>query len=204
MRPTARHLVHLAMLSVAAVVACRRPVTGTRTAATPAATPATASSASPASADARVSQANVVAIVLAANNTDISYARLVPARTSNPEVRAFAQRMLTDHTLLNARIMDIAARDLIIVEDNQTSLDFRDHSAGRRDIMRELTGAKFDSTYIANEILYHRELLDAISSVLIPNTRSAELRDFVTNLRPAVSAHLAHAEQIRATLASRR
>ena len=201
MRPTARHLVHLSMLSVAAVVACRRPVSGTRTAATPA---AAVSSASPASANSRVSQANVVAIVLAANNTDISYARLVPARTSNPDVRAFAQRMLTDHTLLNTRIVDVAARDLIIVQDNQTSLDFRDHSAGRRDIMRELTGAKFDSTYIANEILYHRELLDAISSVLIPNTRSGELRDFVTNLRPAVSAHLAHAEQIRATLASRR
>ena len=154
--------------------------------------------------NAKVSQANVVAIVLAANNTDLSYARLAPARASNAEVKAFAQRMLTDHTLLNTRIMDIATRDRITAEDNDISLDFRDHSAQRRDILRELEGAKFDSTYIANEIQYHQELLDAISSVLVPSTKPGELRDFVTNLRPAVSAHLAHAEQIRATLASHR
>jgi putative membrane protein len=195
MRPTARHLVHLTMLSVVTVAACRRPIMGARTAATPA--PA-------AQASAKVSQANVVAIILAANNTDLSYARLVPARSSNPDVKAFAQRMLTDHTLLNNRIVDISARDRITAEDNATSLDFRDHSAARRDILRELEGTKFDSTYIANEIQYHQELLDAISGVLISSTGAGELRDFVTNLRPAVSAHLAHAEQVRATLASRR
>ena len=203
MRPTARNLVHLSMLSVVAVVACRRPLSGTRPATVPA--PAASSSSAPVmAAGAKVTPANVVAVVLAANNTDISYARLVPARASNPEVKAFAQRMLTDHTLLNARIMDLSSRDGIMAEDNAGSLDFRDHSARRRDILRELTGARFDSTYIANEILYHRELLDAISSVLIPATKSGELRDFVTSLRPAISAHLAHAEQIRATLASRR
>lgn len=203
MRPTARNLVHLSMLSVVAVVACRRPLSGTRPATVPA--PAASSSSAPVmAAGAKVTPANVVAVVLAANNTDISYARLVPPRASNPEVKAFAQRMLTDHTLLNARIMDLSSRDGIMAEDNATSLDYRDHSARRRDILRELTGAKFDSTYIANEILYHRDLLEAISSVLIPATKSGELRDFVTSLRPAISAHLAHAEQIRASLASRR
>lgn len=207
MRPTARHLVHLAMLSVVAVVACRRPIAGTRTAATLAPSTSSTAAASNTAAPmkkAKVSPSNVVAIILAANNTDVSYARLVPARADNPEVKAFAQRMLTDHTVLNARVTDIAMRDGITAEDDDISLDFRDHSTSRRDILRELEGAKFDSTYIANEIQYHQELLDAISNVLVPSTRPGELREFVTNLRPAVSAHLAHAEQIRATLAARR
>lgn len=206
MRPTARHLIHLAMLSTVVVAACRRPLTGPRAAATAAPAPTATSSRSSGAApgSAKVTEANVVAIVLAANNTDLSYARLVPARSSNAEVKAFAQRMLTDHTLLNARIMDLAARDHILAEDNAISLDFRDHSAVRRDVLRDLTGASFDASYIANEIRYHQELLDAISNVLVPNTKPGELRDFVTNLRPAISAHLAHAEQIRATLASRR
>ncbi|CAN5177656.1 hypothetical protein BH09GEM1_BH09GEM1_40780 [soil metagenome] len=206
MRPTTRNLVRLSVLSVAAVVACRRPVTGTGTATapTPAATASPTKTATAAPGNSKVSQENVVAIILAANNTDLSYARLVPARASNPEVKAFAQRMLTDHTLLNNRVNDISTRDRITAEDNAISLDFRDHSAARRDILRELEGATFDSTYIANEIQYHQELLDAISGVLIPNTKNGELRDFVMSLRPAVSAHLAHAEQIRATLASRK
>jgi putative membrane protein len=202
------------MLSIVAATACLRPrpkAMPAPTTAMPApttATPARAAAASkvnaPSKSSSRVTQANVVAIVLAANNTDVSYARLVPARSSNADVKSFAQRMLTDHTLLNTRIMDISNRDYITAEDNVVSLDFRDHSAVRRDMLRELTGAKFDSAYIANEIQYHQDLLDAISAVLVPSTKPGELRDFVTNLRPAVSAHLAHAEQIRATLASRR
>ena len=92
----------------------------------------------------------------------------------------------------------------INAEDNAISLDFRDHSAARRDVLRELEGARFDSTYVANEIQYHQELLAAIDAVLVPNARNAELREFVVNLKPPVSAHLAHAEQVRATLASRK
>ena len=151
-----------------------------------------------------MTEANIVAIILAANNTDLSYARLVPARARSAEVKAFAQRMTTDHTMLNARVTDIAMRNGITAEDDAISLDFRDHSAARRDVLRELEGARFDSTYAANEIQYHQELLAAIDGVLVPNTRNAELREFVMNLKPAVSAHLAHAEQVRATLATRK
>lgn len=150
----------------------------------------------------RVNDANVVAIILAANNTDLSYARLVPARARSASVRTFAERMTTDHTILNSRIVDIAQRNGISAEDHPISLDFRDHSASRRDVLRELDGVRFDSTYAANEIQYHQELLDAIDHVLLPNTRTPELREFVSFLKPAVSAHLAHAEQMRAAVAS--
>ena len=152
----------------------------------------------------QLNDGNVVAIVLAANNTDLSYARLVPSRSSNAQVKAFAELMTTDHTILNARANEIAARTGITPEDHPASLDFRDHSAQRRDILRELQGAKFDSTYIANEIQYHQELLAALDGLLIPFTRGPELREFVANLKPAVSAHLAHAERVRAALSVRK
>ncbi|MEO7455166.1 MAG: DUF4142 domain-containing protein [Gemmatimonadaceae bacterium] len=152
----------------------------------------------------RVTDANVVAIVLAANNTDLSYARLVPARSRNADVRAFAERMTTDHTILNARANDIAQRNRILAEDDEISLDFRDHSAQRRDALRELDGARFDSAYAENEVQYHTELLSALNAVLGPQTRNAELREFVMNLKPAVTAHLAHAEQMRAGLSKKK
>jgi putative membrane protein len=150
----------------------------------------------------RMSDGNIVAIIRAANNTDLSYARLVPARARSTDVRSFAQLMTTDHTILNARVDDIALKNGITPEDNAISLDFRDHSAARRDILRDLEGAKFDSTYAANEVQYHQELLAAIEAALVPNARNPELREFVMNLKPAVAAHLAHAEHLRATLAT--
>lgn len=194
MHPALRPVLHLATFAFVAVTSCRPPALPAPSEATSPITPQSA----------RVSASNVAAIILAANNTDLSYARLVPARSNNAEVRAFAQRMLTDHTLLNARVNDIAARARLTAEDNALSLDFRDHSAARRDVLRELAGARFDSTYIANEIQYHQEFLAAINDILLPSTAPGQLRDFVASLMPAVSAHLAHAEQLRATLASRR
>jgi putative membrane protein len=147
----------------------------------------------------RVNDGNIIAIVLAANNTDLSYARLA-GRTQNADVRSFAQLMTTDHTILNMRVNDIAQRNRIRPEDNDISLSFRDYSAERRDVMRGLPGAAFDSTYAANEVQYHLDLLSALNQVLAPQAKNAELREFVTNLKPAVTAHLAHAEQLQANL----
>lgn len=188
MRLTSRSFMRFSSFFLVAAVACHRGPGG-----------AASSPSAP-----TVTDGNVVAIVLAANNTDLSYARLVPSRSSNADVKAFAARMTTDHTLLNARVNEIASRSGITPEDHPASLDFRDHSAQRRDVLRELAGAPFDSTYIANEIQYHQELLSALDDLLIPHTRNAELREFVTNLKPAVSAHLAHAERVRATLAKKK
>ena len=190
MRLTSRFVNRLLWLLLVATGACHRQSAASST---------TASASAP-----RMTDANVVAIILAANNTDLSYARLVPSRARSAEVKAFAQRMTTDHTILNARVNDIAMRNGITADDNAISLDFRDHSAARRDVLRELVGARFDSTYVANEVQYHQELLAAIDGALLPNTRTAELREFVMSLKPAVSAHLAHAEQIRAALAVRK
>jgi len=189
MRPTARRLCLLAGLSLVTGTACHR---GSSTEAV-----------APAS-DPNVTDGNIVAIILAANNTDLSYARLAPARARSADVKAFAQLMSTDHTILNARVNDIAMRNGITAEENATSLDFRDHSAQRRDILRELDGARFDSTYAANEVQYHSELLYAINAVLVPNARNPELREFANILKAAVSAHLAHAEQMRAALSTKK
>lgn len=188
MRPFSPRLA-VACLSLFALVACRRG--GAEVAPAPAGVPA-------------MSDGSVMAIILAANNTDLAYARMVPSRSTNAEVAAFARRMTTDHTILNARVNEIGSLNRIEAEDNEVSLEFRDNSATRRDVMRDLMGARFDSAYVANEVAYHTELLGALDKVLYPSTRNAELKEFVNNLRPAVSAHLAHAEQLRATLAKRK
>lgn len=154
--------------------------------------------------DQTMSDGNIIAIILAANNTDLNYAKLVPARARAAEVKAFANRMTADHTSLNAQVTELALKNNITAEDNVVSLDFRDKSAARRDVLRELEGAKFDSVYAANEVQYHTELLAAIDGALLPNARNADLRAFIVAIRPAVAAHLAHSEQVRAAVAARK
>lgn len=152
----------------------------------------------------KLRDANIAAMLLAANNTDISYARLVPSRALRDDVRQFAERMLTDHIGVNALLNETLARIDIAPDDNLASLDMRDESAARRDAMRDLSGFAFDSAYITNEVSYHQRFLAAIDHVMLPAVRNAELRSLLTSMRPAVAAHLAHAEQVWANVMARR
>ena len=152
----------------------------------------------------RVTDANIAAMVLALNNTDISYARLAPARAEREDIRKFAERMLTDHTGVNQLVTNLMTTLDLEAEDNVASLDMRDESAEKRDLMREMSGYRFDSTYIENEISYHRKFLAQIDNVLLPAARNAELKGLLTAVRPAVASHLAHAEQVRADVLAKK
>ena len=145
---------------------------------------------------------DIAAIFLAVNNTDISYAQvaLAPGRTTNADVLAFANRMLSDHGGLNKSALDLLSTTNIVPRDNTMSLDFRDESAAKRDTLRELTGLAFDTTYMANEVRYHTKLLGTIDSLLLPAAKNTDLRVLLTRVRPAVAAHLEHATRIQAGL----
>ena len=151
-----------------------------------------------------VNDATISAMVLASNYTDISYAQLAPARAMRQDVREFARRMLTDHTAVNQLVRDLLARLDMSPVDNIASLDLRDESSENRDIMRELSGYAFDSTYIENEVRYHRKFLTSLDEIMIPRSRNDELRTLLSNVRPAVAAHLAHAEQVRANVLAKK
>ncbi len=144
--------------------------------------------------------AEIAAILLAANNTDISYAKLVPNRSQNPGVRDFATRMLTDHNAVNTAVNNLLDAIRLDPEESKTSLDFRDESTTKRDLMRELDGASFDSTYMANEVSYHTKLLLSLDRILIPSARNSQLKQVLMQVRPAVAAHLDHAVRVQAAL----
>ncbi|HEY4306094.1 MAG TPA: DUF4142 domain-containing protein [Gemmatimonadaceae bacterium] len=143
---------------------------------------------------------NITAMLMAANNTDISYAKLVPAHTSSPAVRDFATRMITDHAAVNTAITELVARTPIKPQENATSLSFRDESTAERELLSRLYGRQFDSTYIAGEIAYHSSVIATLDNDLIPHARDAQLRQILVSVRPAVAAHLAHAQQVQSRL----
>ncbi|MEP6990758.1 MAG: DUF4142 domain-containing protein [bacterium] len=152
----------------------------------------------------RVSDGHSVAILLTANNADLSLARLAPDHTQNTAVLALARRLITDHTLFNTRISDLSARNGITPVDDSLGLALRDDGARARTMLRTVEGPVFDTAYVANEAQLHRALLALIDDELLPSARNADLRELLIVFRPAVSAHLAHAEQVLAALRARR
>src|ERR1051326_5395749 len=140
------------------------------------------------------SDPQIAGIVVAANQIDVDAGKLAKARTKNKEVKAFAQRMITDHTAVNKQAGALVKKLGVKPEESDTSKSLK---AGARDNMAKLKGLKgtaFDKAYVDHEVAYHQAVLDAIDKVLIPSAQNAELKDLITKVRPAIAAHLEHAK----------
>lgn len=148
----------------------------------------------------RVSDANIAAIVVAANNADIAYANMAMSKAMSPGVRAFAQTMINDHSGVNKATVDLITRLGVTPVENSVSLDLRDNSEVTRDKLRDRDGAEFDKEYMDNEIKYHNTLLKTLDDMLIPSAQNGDLRSLLRNTRLAVTAHLEHAKAIRSSL----
>lgn len=146
------------------------------------------------------SDANIVAIVLAANNADILYGTLAAAKSPNAEIRRFAATTVRDHQAVNQAATALATKIGLIPEDNAASFDLRDNAEDKRGQLRDLEGAAFDRAYVENEITYHTRLLATIDDQLAPSARNAELGSLLTSVRPAVAAHLEHARSLLAAM----
>jgi putative membrane protein len=167
--------------------------------ATPADTTAAAVSAAPAPAGA-VTDPQIAAIVVAANDVDIAAGQLARERGSNAEVKAFAERMVTDHTGVNKAATDLVTRLGVAPEPNATSQQLTSDGEAARQRLQGQSGAAFDRAYIDQEVAYHQAVLDAIDQTLIPGAQNAELKALLEQTRPAVAAHLEHARRIQGTL----
>jgi putative membrane protein len=149
------------------------------------------------------SDGRTVGMFLLANDVNLTFARLALAGSTNEDVRSFARRILTDHTQLVLTIRSLIADQDMSPADDNAARDLRDLSTLQRDSLRALTGRVFDSTYVAMELERHRAILTMIDDVLLPRARSADLREMLASSRPIIAAHVAHAEQLEATLARR-
>ena len=149
------------------------------------------------------SDGRMIGRYLMSNDVDLSFARIAYTHAESEEVKAFALRMLTDHTQIVASIRAVSADKDIAPAEDDAARDLRDLSTLQRDSLRALTGRSFDSTYVAMELDRHHAILSMIDDVLLPRARNAEVREMLASSRPIIAAHIAHAEQLQATLARR-
>ena len=147
-----------------------------------------------------INDAQIASIVVTANQVDIDAGKLAASTSTNPEVKKFAQLMVTDHTGVNKQAVDLATRLKVTPEDNDTSRSLA--AGGEKNIatLKGLKGAAFDKAYVDHEVAYHQAVLDAVDKTLIPNARNADLKALLVKVRPAFVTHLEHAKHIAASL----
>jgi putative membrane protein len=144
--------------------------------------------------------AQIASIVVTANQVDIDAGKLAEMKGSNAEVKAFGKQMASDHAGVNASAVALVTKLKVTPEDNPTSQSLK--AGGEKNVaaLKGLTGAAFDKAYIANEVAYHQQVLDAVDKVLIPSATNDELKALLVKVRPAFVSHLEHAKHVQASL----
>jgi len=142
----------------------------------------------------------IAAIVVTANQVDIDAGKLAASKSTNAEVKKFAQLMVTDHTSVNKQATDLVTRLKVKPEDNATAQSLKKGGDENLANLKTLKGAAFDKAYVDHEVAYHQAVLDAVDKTLIPSASNADLKALLVKVRPAFVAHLEHAKHVQASL----
>lgn len=135
-------------------------------------------------------------VAYVADNIDIRYAHLALAISQNPEVRAFAQTMIRDHTAVNEQALALLAKLKAEPQGNFLSTTLQQNAEKLIDEMSQLRGQAFDKRYAENELAYHKAVNDLVENSFIPNIDNAEVKALFEAGLQIFKAHEGHAQMM--------
>ena len=144
----------------------------------------------------------IVAIFDAANTADIETGNLAAERGSSKEVRDFGNMLARDHKQVRQLGRDLAKKLAVTPTPPKDDQGAKDHAAAIARL-RSLSGPAFDRAFLQHEAAFHKAVIDAVTSTLLPAIQNAELKALVVQVAPAFEAHMIAAQNLEKKLAGR-
>jgi putative membrane protein len=132
---------------------------------------------------------HVVAIFDNANTWDIETGGLGAKKGTTKEIRDFGAQLERDHTNVRQQGRDLAKK--LGVKVPALPKDFqmkKDHDAAMKNL-EGLSGKAFDRAFLQHEVDYHKAVIEAVNTTLMPALQNQEVKDLVTKVAPAFKAH---------------
>lgn len=148
----------------------------------------------------KLNDAQIAAIVVAANTVDITAGKLAEKKAQDKQVQNFGMQMVMDHTSVNKQATELVNKLNVQPEESATSKKLKEDGNNNVTSLKKLKGKDFDKAYIDNEVTYHQTVIDMMDKTLIPDATNAELKDLLKKVRPVFIAHLDHAKNIQSSL----
>lgn len=148
----------------------------------------------------RPTDPQIAHIAYSAGVIDIEAARLALSKSANPAVLEFARSMVDDHQAVNEQALELVKKLDVTPQDNATSQALVEAAGKKRAELAGLDGAAFDKAYVDSEVAYHRQVNDALETLLIPSAQNAELKNLLETGLRLFQGHQQHAEHVAADL----
>ena len=127
---------------------------------------------------------------------EISLSQLAETKASSPNTRTFAQKMVTDHQMLEAKMKPFADAAGIAPPTDVDS----DHQA-ELSKLNGLSGAAFDKEYMSAMAMDHHKALEAFTSEE-STTKDAKFKATVKQGKEIVAHHTKMADEMHAKMSS--
>jgi len=149
-----------------------------------------------------LSDGQIAGVMIQANHAEIGVAEIAQTRANTPAVHAFADMMVTDHTMANVSLLTLLQAEGIMATDSGPRQMLEMQAS---DVTTSLWGAPagmFDTIYAQSQVTMHMMVLQLLDTTLIPSTQSASLRTELQTERNVVTDHLTAAQLLLAQLSS--
>jgi putative membrane protein len=146
-----------------------------------------------------MTDANIVAVLDAANKADSAGGAVAAKKGTRADVRAFGKLMMGEHHALRVQGQQLAKQ--LGVEPKPPERDpLAAYVAGATKALQTPKGAQFDQAYIDNEVSIHSAVLDFANQARV-TTQTPQLRELIEKAIPIIRKHMEQAQAIQKELA---
>lgn len=148
---------------------------------------------------AQMNDANIVAVLDAANASDSAAGQLAATKGTSSDVRSFGKMMVGEHHMLREQGQAVAKKENITPmapTGDQTQSKGEQTLKMLQDMQK---GAAWDKMYIDNEVQVHEQVLQTAKQAH-DQAQNAELKALIEKAQPVIEKHLERAREIQKNL----
>jgi putative membrane protein len=124
------------------------------------------------------------------STNEVALSRVAVERAQDPQVREFAQRMITDHEALNMKVKDLAGRKNVDISEAVQKGMEKDV-----DSLRHKSAANFDQAYLDDMVSGHKDVIELFEKAAM-DARDMDIATLASETLPTLFEHYRHARHL--------
>jgi len=132
--------------------------------------------------------------VAQASQIEVESSRLAMTKAQNPEVKAFAEKLVKEHTAASEELQGLVTRRGAAWKDDDPMFKARKQ---KHESLQKRTGAEFDKEYLEDMISDHESTIALFAKYAL-NASDTELKSFADKTQPSLREHLKMARDLKA------
>lgn len=150
-----------------------------------------------------LSDGDILQILITINQGEINQGNLAAQSATDPDTKAFAADMVTEHSLALQRLNAIAGQQAITPTDNPASAQFEAKTVQNTSIFSPQSGVSFDLGYMDAQISGHANAMFLSDMMMVPQVKNTDLLNELKAERVMFQNHLERAVPIESALFSK-